>query len=102
MSVPIQSSLESRTPMMSFAAVQLILAIGLSCLMVAAAAGGDVFEGLEDKTYLGEFKFTTHEVQGQVCKVVHIQTQTYLDLGRKLSHTLPPFLKQCCSKNFIK
>ena len=69
MSVPhIQSSLESRTPMMLLAAVQMVLAIGY--LVVATdAAGGDVFEGLEDKTYLGEFKFTTHEVQGQVCSI---------------------------------
>jgi len=53
--------------MMLLAAVQMVLAIGFSYLVMATdAAGGDVFEGLEDKTYLGEFKFTTHEVQGQV------------------------------------
>ena len=56
--------------MMLLAAVQMVVAIGFSYLVVATdAAGGDVFEGLEDKTYLGEFKFTTHEVQGQVCSI---------------------------------
>ena len=76
MSVPhIQSSLESRTPMMLLAAVQIVLAIGFSSLVVATdAAGGDVFKGLEDKTYLGEFKFTTHQVQGQVCIIRQAHT----------------------------